>query len=93
MSPVNDEPKPNRAADIHVLQTGRHGTSAVLDQQRVDDDEREAKLSRSKLEITDFEFVSCRKCQKGAHLEADEDSQRKKYLIARLFRKNERITD
>src|SRR5262245_53019773 len=91
--PVNNEREANCAANIHIFQATGHVTSAVLNKQRIDDYYCQPEFRRSKLQIANLQFLGRSERQKGTDFKPDEDRQGEQYLVARSFRKNERITD
>ena len=72
---VNHEDEADCTADVHVFQPVDHLASAVVNQQGVNDDEREAKLSRAEFQVTDFETIGRGKCQKRADFITGTDRQ------------------
>lgn len=76
VSAVNHENEANCPTNVHVFQAADHFAGAVVNQQRVDDDEREAKLSRAELEIADLETIGRAKRQKRADLISGTDCQK-----------------
>src|SRR6185503_20212995 len=70
-----------------------HRPRAVLHQQTVDNDEGEAKLGRSELQVTDLQTISSRKRQKRAELIPSEDREHDENLVAGALREDKCITD
>ena len=93
VSPVDHERKTDRRADVHILQAVDHLARAVLHQERVDDDQSEAKLSRSQLQVTNLQTVSRGKREKRAEFITGKDREHDQNLVPRPFGEDERITD
>ena len=93
MGSVNHKNQSNRRANVHVFQTIDHRSRAVLNEQRVDDDERKAKLRRSEFQITDLQTISGGKCEKRAHLVTREDGEHDQDLVAGALGEDEGVSD
>ena len=90
---INHEGEADSGADVHVLQAIDHRARAVLHQEGIYDDECEAKLRRTKLQVTNLQTVGRGKGEKRAHLVTGKKREHDQNLVAGALREDKCVTD